>query len=97
MNDNREANWCKYKSDFLRANRCTDREFEADYIAFMQGKPNAKAYRMFARKYGITVHRDPYIHQDAQVVLSVNISAIKVMAKTFQESEAAIEEILTSR
>ena len=90
-----EARWRKYKSDFLAANHCTADEFEAVYVAFMQSKPNAKAYRQFARKYGITIHPEPSLPEDLRVVLSVNISVMKVFAKTFAESEAAIQEVLS--
>lgn len=96
MNLSPEYRWRKYKTDFLRANRCTEQEFVAAYIAFMEGKPNMAAYRKFARKYGITIHPDPYIDADTQVVLSVSISAIKVMAQTYAESIAAVNEITGS-
>lgn len=95
--NNKEANWRKYKSDFLRANHCTADEFEAAYIAFMESngkRPNNKAYRQFARKYGISILPEPRIPEDVRAALSVNISAIKVMAKTSAEAEAAIEDIL---
>ena len=95
MKHNREANWRKYKSDFLSANHCTDDEFEAAYIAFMENKPNTKAYRQFAREYGITIFPEPNIPKDVRAALSVNISAMKVMAKTSAEAEAAVEEILS--
>lgn len=95
MTDYREANWRKYKSDFLLANHCTVDEFEAAYIAFMESKPNTKAYRQFARKYSITILPEPNLPEDVRVGLSVHISAIKVMAKTFAESIAAVEEILS--
>lgn len=97
MNKSREFNWRKYKSDFLRANHCTDDEFEAAYIAFIESKPDIKAYRQFARKYGITIIHDINVPERTRVVFSVNISAIKVMAKTFAESESAVYEILAPR
>jgi hypothetical protein len=93
MNLSPEYRWRKYKTDFLRANRCTEAEFERIYIAFQESKPNAAAYRKFARKYHITIHRDPNIPADMQVVLSVNISVIKVLAQTYAESIAAVEDI----
>ena len=89
-----EFNWRKYKSDFLNHNHCTVDEFEADYIVFMATNPDTTAYRRFARKYGITIHTDPNIPIDGQVLLSVNIAAIKVMAETYEESIAAINDIL---
>lgn len=96
MSDFSEAKWRKYKADFLKANRCTADEFEQAYIAFMESKPNTKAYRHFARKYSITIHPEPRLPEDLQVILSINISAMKVMAKTFEESTQAIEEIIAS-
>lgn len=97
MRDYRETNWNKYKADFLQANHCTVDEFEAAYIAFMDSKPNTKDYRQFARKYGITIVPEPSLPVDVRVGLSVNISAIKIMAKTYAESLAAIEEMLTAK
>lgn len=97
MKKYREAMWKGYKYHFLSANHCTADEFEAAYIAFMEGygkKPNTKAYRQFARKYGITIVPEPSLPEDVRVGLSVNISAMKVMAKTFAEAESAIEELL---
>lgn len=96
MNHSPEYRWRKYKTDFLRANRCTEQEFTAAYIAFMEGEPDVATYRKFARKYRITIHADPYIPADTQVILSVNISAIKVMAQTYEESIAAVREITGS-
>lgn len=95
MASNREAKWQKYKRDFLRANRCTEEEFERDYIAFQESKPDTEAYRRFARKYKITIHPEPRLPVDLQVLLSVNISAMKVMAKTYQESLSALTDIMT--
>jgi hypothetical protein len=92
---NSAAKWQKYKSDFLCVNRCTAAEFEQDYVAFMGTKPDDKAYRQFARKYHITIHADPYIPKRLQVILSVNVSAIKVMATSHTESENAIMEIMS--
>ena len=93
--DSREAKWLKYKTDFLKANRCTVDEFERAYIAFQQRKPDEKAYRQFARKYHITIHPNPHIPKEIQAVLSVNIAAIKVMAESHYEAESAIAEILS--
>ena len=93
-----EAKWRKYKADFLSVNHCTDDEFEQAYIAFMEShkrKPSVKDYRQCARKYGITILPDPNLPEDARIIFSVSISAIKVMAKTFSESEAAIKELLS--
>lgn len=92
-----ESEWRKYKTDFLSANNCTDDQFEVEYVAFMEShglKPNTKAYRHFARKYGITIQPEPNLPEDMRVVLSVSISAMKVMSKTFAESEDAIQELL---
>lgn len=94
MKLSREYRWRKYKADFLRANRCTADEFEQAYIAFMEGKPDTKAFRQFARKWQIAIHPEPRLPEHVQVLFSVNISAIKVMAKTFAESEAALADIL---
>lgn len=94
MNQSPEYRWRKYKEDFLRANRCTEQEFEDAYGAFMESKPNVAAYRKFARKYRITIHPDPNIPADGQVILSVNIAAIKVMARTYAESIAAVSAII---
>ncbi len=93
MNHSPEYHWRKYKTDFLRANRCTDQEFTAAYLAFMDSKPDVAAYRKFARKYRITIISDPYIPADGQVILSVNIAAIKVMAQTYEESIEAVRGI----
>ncbi len=87
--------WRHYKADFLKHNRCTVDEFEAAYIAFQQRKPTIADYQKFAKKWGITIHSDPGIPVDLQAVLSVNIAAIKVMAETYEESLAAIENILS--
>lgn len=89
-------NWRKYKEDFLRANHCTDQQFHDAYVAFMEGNPGIKDYQKFARRYHITIHASADIPADMQVVLSVNISAIKVMALTYEESLEAINEILGS-
>lgn len=100
MKNYRESNWQKYKSLFLSANHCTADEFEAAYVAFMLShgkKPNTKAYRQFARKYGITIEPDSNLPEDVRVGLSVSISAIKVMAKSAAEAEVAIEDILSVR
>lgn len=94
--DMRESKWRKYKSDFLRANRCTVDEFERDYIAFQEAKPNQKVYRQFARKYNITIHPDPNIPADLQVVLCVNTAAVKVMAQSEREAYHAIADIIES-
>jgi len=94
MDNYRESDWKRYKADFLRFNRCTADEFEASYIAFMQSKPNTKAYRHFARKYSIAIIPEPRLPYDLQVRLSVDISALKVIAKTFEECENAMRDIL---
>ena len=94
MSNYRASDWKQYKADFLRFNRCTDDEFEAAYIAFMQTKPNTKAYRHFARKWGIAIIPEPRLPVDFQITMSVTISAIKVMAKTFEECETAMRDIL---
>jgi len=96
MITNREAKWRKYKADFLRANHCTAQEFHDAYVAFMESNPNDKAYRQFARKYSITIHPEPRLPEHLQLVFSVNISAMKVMAETFEESESAFQEIIDS-
>lgn len=95
MNLSPEYRWRQYKADFLRYNRCTVQEFEAAYIAFMESKPDTKAYLRFARKYGITIIPDPNIPADGQALLCVNIAALKVMAETYEESRVAIENILS--
>lgn len=94
MDSNRESNWRKYKSDFLRANRCTASQFEAAYIRFAEGNPDTQDYQRFARKYGITIISDPDIPETTRAVLAVTISAMKVMAKTFGEAETAVRRIL---
>lgn len=97
MNLSPEYRWRRYKADFLRHNRCTVDQFEADYVAFQERKPTIADYRKFARKYGITIHSDPYIPSDLQAVLCVNIAVIKVMAETYEESRTAVENILSSK
>lgn len=89
-----EAKWRQYKADFCRANRCTDQQFHDAYVQFMEGKPDLAAYQRFARKWRIRIISDRNIPYQTQVVLCVNISAMKVMAKTEVEARAAIEEIL---
>ena len=89
-----ESNWRKYKTDFLRANRCTDQQFHDAYVAFMKKKPDIAAYRKFASKYHITIHASPNVPAHVQVELSVNIAAIKVMAQSYAEAEVAIHEII---
>lgn len=87
--------WQKYKSDFLKANHCTAEEFEAAYIVFMESNPNMRAYRQFARKYRIAILPEPNLPEEVRVKLSVSISAIKVMAKTFEQSLSTVREILS--
>lgn len=91
-----EYRWQIYKSEFLRANRCTDQEFHDAYVAFMEGLPSIADYRKFARRYHITIHPEPRLPVNMEVILSVNIAALKVMAQTYAESTAAIEDILGS-
>jgi hypothetical protein len=94
MKQSDEYMWRKYKAAFLLINRCTAQEFHDAYIAFMEDKPDVAAYRKFARRYHITVHPDARLPVDLQVILSVNIAAIKVMADTYAELLEAIEDIL---
>lgn len=94
--DNRKTNWLKYKSEFLKANHCTVKQFEAAYIKFIKSNPNTADYRQFALKWGITIIHDPNIPERGQALFSVNISAMKIMAKTFEESEDAIRSIVGS-
>ena len=88
-----EQKWRHYKASFLRHNRCTEQEFCDAYVSFMESQPDVKAYRKFARKYSITIHPDPILPADMQVILSVNVSAIKVMAQTYDETIEAIKSI----
>lgn len=100
MISNRDANWRRYRSDFLKVNHCTVDQFEAAYIEFMKShgnRPNAKAYRHFARKYGIVIFPEPNLPEDLCATLSVSIAAIKIMANTSEEAEAAVENILSIR
>jgi hypothetical protein len=90
----REVNWRKYKSDFLRANRCTEQEFHDAFVEFMETEPDTKAFRQFARKYHITIHPEPRLPEHLQVVLSVNIAAVKVMAQSEREAYHAIADIV---
>lgn len=83
----------QYQADFLRANKCTVDEFEREYIAFMETKPDTRAYRLFARKYQIRIIHHPTLPESIQVMLCVNIAAIKILAKDHIESERAIREI----
>jgi len=89
-----EARWKQYKQDFLRANRCTPEQFESAYIAFVESSPDAAAYRKFARKWHITIIPETSLPELTRLIFSVNVSAIKVMAKTYQESVDAIEKII---
>jgi len=91
------ARWQQYKTDFLRANHCTEQEFHDNYVAFMEGNPTPQNYREFADKYQIRIHPDPNIPSDMQAVLSVNIAAIKVMARSYAESLAAVKSIISQR
>ena len=86
--------WQRYKTEFLHANHCTEQEFHDAYVAFMQDGPDIIGYRKFAKKYHITIHPDPNISPNMQTVLSVNIAAIKVMARTYAESISAIKDII---
>lgn len=90
----RENEWRKYKNDFLRSNRCTAEQFEREYVAFMKTRPTTSGYESFARKYQITIHPEPSLPRGLRTVLSVNIAAIKVMAKTHDEAEGAIRKLL---
>lgn len=97
MNHSPAYRWKRYKSDFLRANRCTVQEFGENYVAFIGSQienPDTKAYLKFADKYGISIIPDANIPYELQVVLSVNIAAVKVMADTYEESIAVINDIL---
>lgn len=96
MTINSEAKWQQYKTDFLRANKCTVDEFERAYIEFQSAKPDVKAYRLFARRWQITIIHEPALPEDLRVRLCVDISAIKVMAKTHAESEQAVASIISS-
>lgn len=95
MKDPRAAIWRRYKAAFLKANHCTDVEFERAYVAFMQTKPSISDYWTFAQQYSIDIYPEPNLPEDVRIVLSVSISAIKVMSRTFEESLAAIKDILT--
>lgn len=83
----------KYKRDFLKANRVTQRQFELKYAAFMKSKPDEQAYRDFAKKWNITIHRGLGLGY-TEAVLSVQIAAIKVLAASEIEAQTFIEEIL---
>ena len=92
-----ETAWRQYKSDFLRANHCTAQEFESAYVAFAENKPDLAAYQRFARKWKIRIIPEPRLPYQTQVVLSVNIAAIKVMAETETEARLAVEGIVGKR
>lgn len=83
----------QYKNDFLAANQCTVRVFEHAYIKFMRGVPDEQAHRAFARRWGITIHAGLGSPRH-EAALSVNIAAIKVLAESEAEANAAIREIL---
>lgn len=85
----------KYKRDFLKANRVTARQFELKYIAFMENKPDEQAYRDFAKKWNITIHKG-LGDAKTEAVLSVNIAVIKVLADTETEAQGSIHNILAS-
>lgn len=89
-----QLRWQQYKRSFLKSNHCTAQKFHDAYVSFMEGNPDITTYRQFARQYQITIHHDPNIPPDMQVVLSVNIAAIKVMSQTYEESILAIKDIL---
>lgn len=88
-----ESRWRQYKTDFLRRNRCTEQEFNDAYVSFMENAPKESDYREFARAWQITIHYDTSISLAMQVFFSVNIAAIKVLARTYDESVGAMEAI----
>jgi hypothetical protein len=85
----------QYKKNFLRTHRTTARAFELKYIQFMESNPDEQAYRAFAKRWLITIHKG-LGDSKTEAVLSVNIAAIKVMADTEAEARASIENILQS-
>lgn len=84
----------QYQRDFLRFNKLTQDQFERIYIAFMKTNPDEEAYRKFAAKHSIRIFEDAAIPVDMQVVLSVNIAVVKVLAKSEAQAIAAINEIV---
>jgi hypothetical protein len=86
----------KYQRDFLRYNKLTQDQFERIYIAFMKTNPDEQAYRKFAAKHSIQIIEDAAIPVDMQVVLSVNISVMKVLAKTEAQAIGAINDIVNN-
>jgi hypothetical protein len=89
------SNAMKYKRDFLKANRVTVRQFELKYAAFMESEPDEQAYRDFAKRWNIAIHRG-LGHTHTEAVLSVQIAVIKVLAASDIEAHEFIEEILRS-
>ena len=83
----------KYKRDFLKANRVTQRQFELKYVAFMESEPDEAAYREFAKKWNINIY--PGLGSPShEVVLSVQIAVLKVLAETELEAYESIKRIL---
>lgn len=87
-------NAMQYQRDFLRHNKLSQDQFERIYIAFMQTNPDEAAYRKFAGKYSIRIFEDAAIPPDMQVVLSVNIAVMKVLAKTEAQAIGAVNDTL---
>lgn len=82
-----------YRAKFCRRNKCTPKQFETAFVKFMKTNPDEKRIREFARKWGITIHSG-LGDSKTEAILSVNIAAIKVMARNESEASAAIREIL---
>ncbi len=86
----------KYKRDFLKANRVTQRQFSLKYTAWMEQhnlQPSEQDYRDFAKKWNITIHPglgDP----KSEAVFCVQIAALKVLAYTELEAYESIQRIL---
>lgn len=85
----------KYKRDFLKANRVTQRQFELKYVAFIEGDPDEQAYRDFAKRWNINIY--PGLGSPShEAVLSVNIAVIKVLADNETEAAESVGRILQS-
>ena len=85
----------KYKRDFLKANRVSQRQFELKYVAFIESDPDEQAYRDFAKRWNINIY--PGLGSPShEAVLSVNIAVIKVLADNETEASESVGRILQS-
>jgi hypothetical protein len=96
----KQSQWRHFKDSFLEYNQCTVDQFNQawlDFMALHQNRPNTRAYRLFARQWGIPILHDPMIPAESRAVICVTVAVIKVLAETEQEARAAVEEIMDGK